>query len=456
LLLAASMLTTACGARWSSSQRAAVLRSRGDGPAAANGAASGPGVTSASGQPVVGGESAGSSATTPAAGDATTPGQRVADGATGVPGPRPCTAPSSAPGVTSAAINVGAIATISGPVPGLAQSSQAGASAYVAYRNSVGGVCGRRIVLKSADDGFEQTRFRAIIQDMAKSTFGLISTFAGGDGGGVDIATNAHLPVTASALSDQFQDAPTVFDINPPPKDPHAPIAKYKYLYEHGVRTAAIGTIAQAASLAQMNLQQAQLEASGIKVVLRQELPLSTLSFDAPARAVANSKADYFLWLAAGSLNSNMAKSIKDTGYKLKYFDVLTAYGSSFIDMAGSASDGVISGSRALPSEDGGSNRELDTFLSWMARTAPGIAPDPFAVDAWASSKAFFDNLEALHGPITRDGLIAQLKTVTNYDAGGMYGPINLGQKVSNSWYVLMQVVGRKWQRLAPAQGFIC
>ena len=379
-----------------------------------------------------------------------------AGGGSDVSGPRPCAAPSEAPGVTDDTIDVGAIATVSGPVPGLAEGSLAAARAHVAYRNSLGGVCGRRIVLRTGDDGFENARFRSIITDMSKSTLGLINTFAGGDGGGVDIATAENLPVAAAAMTDQWQNAPTVFDINPPPANANAPIGKYRYLYDQGVRTAAVSTIAAAASLAQMDLQQAQMEASGIKVVLRQELPLSTLSFDAPARAVANSKADYFLFLAAGTLNTNMARSLKDAGYKPKFSDFLTAYGSDFIESAGDASEGVTSWSRALPAEERGGNAELDAFLEWLERTAPAVPPEPFAVDAWVSSKAFFDNLERIPGPITRDALIAQLKTVTDYDAGGFYGRINLGGKVSNSCYVAMKVVNGKWQRLVPAQGFIC
>ncbi len=399
----------------------------------------------------------------PAVGAPTSGGAPVGGSATGGPvaptgsgGPKPCEAASTAPGVTADTINVGAIATLSGPVPGLAGATLAAARSYVAYRNSLGGVCGRKIVLKTGDDGFENTRFRSILQDMVKSTLGMSSSFAGGDGGGVDVATAAHYPATSSAMTDQWQDAPTVFDINPLPKDPHASIAKYRYAYAQGARTASVVTIAQAQSLAQMNLQQAQMEAAGLKVVNRQELPLSTLSYDAAARSVANSKADYFLFLAAGNLNVSMTKSLRATGYTPRFVDMLTAYGSDFIQAAGSASEGVVSWSRALPAEERSSNRELATFLDWMGRIAPGVAPDPFAVDAWASSKAFFDSLEALPGPISRDALIAQLKTMTSYDAGGFFGPINLGQKVSNSCYVAMQVVHGRWQRLAPAQGFLC
>ena len=76
-------------------------------------------------------------------------------------GPSPCSAPSDAPGVTDDEITLGTISSLSGPVPGLGASALAAAQAYVAYRNSTGGVCGRQLVLRTADDGTDNGRHRA-------------------------------------------------------------------------------------------------------------------------------------------------------------------------------------------------------------------------------------------------------------------------------------------------------
>ena len=81
---------------------------------------------------------------------------------------------------------------------------------------------------------------------------------------------------------------------------------------------------------------------------------------------------------------------------------------------------------------------------------------DYFAADAWAASKAFFDSVKALPGPISRDALLAQLRGTGTYDADGFFGPIQLGKKLSNGCYVLMQVVDAKWKRITPDRGFIC
>ena len=49
---------------------------------------------------------------------------------------------------------MGNVSILSGPVPGLFQGAPNGADAFFAYQNSLGGVNGRKIVLKSSDDAF--------------------------------------------------------------------------------------------------------------------------------------------------------------------------------------------------------------------------------------------------------------------------------------------------------------
>jgi ABC-type branched-subunit amino acid transport system substrate-binding protein len=459
-LLAALLATSACGARWSDDERAAVLaRNSGGGAAAAgddggSGAADGvtgstvPGSTSGGTTGGTGGGTGGG--TTGGAGGGT-------DGATAGPsGPKPCAAASDAPGVTDDTINVGHISSVSGPVPGLGESTVAASRAYVAYRNATGGICGRQVVLKTADDGAENARYRAAVSELGPQVLGFAGGLGAGDGGSVDVVKAQQIPIVATPTQDSFQALPTVFDTNPPFANVHAKIGKMQYLWDQGVRTAALVYIDQPQVKSQVEQQRAQMEAVGIRVVYENAVPLSTLSYDAAARGVANSKADYLFYPAAGNLNASMARSMKDSGYQPKFAEYLTADGSNFIELAGDAAEGAVSWTRALPVEEAGSNAELDTFLEWMGRAAPGVPADAFAADAWAGSKAFFDAIEALPGPISRDALLAQLRSVETFDAGGFFGPIQLGKKLSNACAILMKVVSGKWQRVTPARGFLC
>ncbi|MCU1488168.1 MAG: hypothetical protein JWN67_4914, partial [Actinomycetia bacterium] len=382
-------------------------------------------------------------------------------GATGTAAPaatgtKPCNVPTAAPGVTAKEITIGDVSTLSGPVPGLGRSSQAAAQAYVAFRNSTGGVCGRKLVLKTADDGADNGRFRSLMSELGSKVLGFAGGVGAGDAGGADVVTANKIPVVTTPISDGFQNAPTVFDINPPFANPNALIGKYRYLKEHGANKAALVYIAVDQTRSEARKQKAQMVAAGIQIVHEQEIPLSTLSFDSTARGVANSGADYLFFISEAGQSASLAKSMADTGYKLEFQEYLTTYGSNFIELAGAAGEGTSNWIRTLPVEEAASSPEAANFVRWMHQVAPGVPTDVFAADSWSGIKAFVDGLEALPGPITRDALINQLRTVHRYDAGGLLGPVDLGGKRSNGCFIGMQVVGGRWKRLAPAKGFLC
>ena len=454
-------LTAGCGARWSDAQRADVVaraRSGGGGSSGTTSSAAGSTTSSSAGQTsgVTGADGGGSTNAAGVGGtNAATGGADPA--AASAAGPSPCTAHSEAPGVTDSTITVGNISSLSGPIPGLGASAVGATRAYVAYLNANGGVCGRQVELKSADDGTDNGTFRSVLTQMAPTVLGLVGQDGGGDAGGADIVEQQQIPVVTTAFSTQFQDVSTVFDINPPFKDTSRSIGKYRWLHDQGVQTAALVYVAVDQSRDQIELTEKPLmQAAGIQIVSEQPLPLSTLNYDSAARTVANSGADYLLFLGGYEQNAGMATSMQGTGYHLKFADYFTTYGTNFIDQAGSAAEGAISFAFALPVEDGGQNPEQAKFLEWMGQVSPDVALDVFADEAWASSKAFFDALTQLDGPITRDALVQKLRTFTAYDADGFYGKINLGGKDNFGCYVGMQVVDGAWRRLVPADGFLC
>ncbi len=328
----------------------------------------------------------------------------------------------------------------------------------MAYRNATGGICGRKLVLKEADDGTDNGQYRSIITEMSNSVFGVAGGFALGDVGGVDVIRQTRIPVVNGPGQQASADLPTVFDMNPKYENENAVIGKYKFLHDHGATKASVTYLAVDQSRFEAQLQERLMKAAGIQIVQVQELPLSTLSYDAPARAVANSGADYLFFIGTVDSNQSMARSMQDTGYKgLKWPEYFVyTYGTNFIQATGSASEGAITWLRSLPIEEANSNKELAAFVQWMNRASPSFDKDAFAEDSWAGAKAFLDNLEALKGPITREAFVAQMNSVDTFDAGGMFGPIRLGKELTNGCFVGMQVKNGKWQRLVPDSGFIC
>jgi ABC-type branched-subunit amino acid transport system substrate-binding protein len=444
--VAAVLVASGCGARWSDAQEHEVLARRA--PVTRPAAASSSSAGAAAAAPVAG--VVGPAATAPGA----TPTSGVATAAAGAV---PCAARSTAPGVAGGRLTVGAISSLSGPVPGLGASSGAAVRAYVAYRNSTGGVCGRKIVLKEADDGTDNGRYRSVLASMAPDVLGLVGGFALGDVGGVDVVEQAALPVVNVPSGDAVTALPTAFDLNPPYQDLHAVIGKYRFLRSQGASKAILVYLAVDQSRAEANIQRSLMEAAGIRVVGVKELPVATLSYDSAARSVANSGADYLFFIGDARANASMAQAMADAGAKPKVAEYFSfAYATPFAELAGAAAEGATTWLRTLPNEDAGSNPELATYLRWMRQVAPDDVTDVFAADAWAAAKAFFDALQGLPGPITREALVAKLRSVDTYDAAGMMGPIRLGAERTRGCVVGMQVEAGRWRRLAPATGFLC
>jgi hypothetical protein len=149
---------------------------------------------------------------------------------------------------------------------------------------------------------------------------------------------------------------------------------------------------------------------------------------------------------------------VHNTGYKWLFKEFsYTTYGTKFIDIAGpEAAEGASSWLRSLPTEEASTNPAMGAYVEWMNRVAPGLPQDLFSIDSYVSAKVFFETLEALPGPISRESFVKQMESIQSYDAGGMFGPILLGREQSRGCEVGMIVKDGKWHRMAPASGFLC
>lgn len=445
-----------CGARWSGDQEAqlaAIERGSGSGSRAASGpsAAEGNGFDDAG---VI--DDPGASGSTDGGTTGGVPGgPSSAAGGQAASGPKPCAAPSNAPGVTDKTLTLGTINSISGPSPGLGASSLAAARAYVGYRNSIGGVCGRQIVLKDGDDGVDNARYRALVTEFEATTIALVSGNACGSDGGAEVVEAKKYPVVGLACGTKLPSVPTFYSMSPRDIE-NTPVAYYKFLAAQGVKKAAVVYVSAGPAIFEARQKMGLLRASGIEVVLDLPIPLTTLSYDSTARSVANSGADYLVFVHASAPSAAMAKAMADTGHKLKFGEYLIAYGSNFAELAGSAGEGAVTWITWLPREDGGTVPEQKLFLQWMQRTSPDAFQDTFANNSWAAARLLLDTLEGLPGPISRQALLAKLDGTHSYDAEGLIAPVDVGAHHDSGCKIGMVVRGGKWQRLAPSNGFLC
>ena len=98
-------------------------------------------------------------------------------------------------GVTPTQITVGNVSTLTGPIPGLFAGGPAGTDAYFQYINSQGGVNGRKLVLKTGDDGLNCNQYLTQVQALAPSVFGFVGSWSDFDNCGANYFTaNPTIP----------------------------------------------------------------------------------------------------------------------------------------------------------------------------------------------------------------------------------------------------------------------
>jgi branched-chain amino acid transport system substrate-binding protein len=123
------------------------------------------------------------------------------------------------PGVTPTTILLGQSAALTGPSSQLGTEMREGAQAYFDYVNSKGGVNGRKIILKSLDDGYEPERAAANTKELIQgegvfALFGYVGTATSNASMPLVVKENIPFfaPMTgAQSLRSPFQ--PNIFNI---------------------------------------------------------------------------------------------------------------------------------------------------------------------------------------------------------------------------------------------------
>ncbi|HEX6395174.1 MAG TPA: ABC transporter substrate-binding protein [Acidimicrobiales bacterium] len=482
VLAAVCLLAAGCGARLSKAQIEALNQAGTGVGAGASGNAG-----SASGSSGTGGSGTASGSTASGSGGASTGGAGSAagggsSGGTGAvaagggggggasggltaAGGKVCTASAQShdPGVSASEIDVGNVSTLTGPVPGLFLGAQRGTQAFAAYINSVGGVCGRKMVVKSADDNLDASQNATATQSLAGQVLAFVGSFSVDDQGGASVMQQNGIPDIGEALSPQRFNLPNNFSPQPEPVGWNiAPYVYFKQKYPDAASHMAYFTennaTAQQTGLAEV----AGLKSIGYQFVYSEEgIEPTQTNFDTEARNMQSHGVKGIVFQATASVYADMAKSLYNIGYlsSIQLADWgAPAYDPSFIAQAGPAANGaILEQSEAMYSgEDAASVPEVGLFDKWY-QALYHSAPDIFAVYGWLSGMLFVQGINAGGAP-TRAALQSGLSTITQFTGGGIVATDNPAKKTPAYCYIIIDVVNGKFVRdpADPPTGFDC
>ncbi len=379
------------------------------------------------------------------------------------PGGRMCPAgaPGSGPGVTASTVTVGNIATINGPVPGLFAGARYGTEAVAAYINSMGGLCGRKVVVDSADDQFDQATDQNEAATMADNVMAFVGSFSLQDGGIPAGAPN--VPDIGETLSAARANSPENF--SPQPNPPGYITGPYVYLKSLPQYAAA----SQHMALLVENTPQTAAEGQYLENALKSvgyhfvftdtTLQPTDPTFNGDVQKMKAAGVTGVVFEATGTIIGQLANAMYQAGMKIVLGNYCaSAYDPAYIKNAGPGTAGtILEQTLALyDGEDAASVPMVATLDQWYSRVNPGQVPDLYATYAWLSGLLFAQAVNE-GGALTRTALKAGLDQITNFTGDGLAAPANPVAKTPPNCWLLIDVKDGHFVRdpSTPA-GFKC
>ena len=373
----------------------------------------------------------------------------------------PAGAAGSGPGVTSSTITLGNIATINGPVPGLFAGARYGAEAVAAYINSLGGLCGRQLVIKSADDQFDVATDRNEAQAMSSQVMAFMGSFTLQDSGIPEGAPG--VPDVGGSISAERFDAATNF--SPQPNAPGYTTGPYQFFRSDPKFAAATQHMALLVENTPQTATTGAWMASALKaagyhfVFTDTNLQPTDPTFNGDVQKMKASGVTGVVFQATGTIIGQLANAMYQAGMTVVLGDYCpAAYDPAYISNAGPGVAGtVLEQSLALyDGQDAASIPMVATLDQWYARVNPGQVPDLYATYAWMSGLLLAEGMNA-GGAATRTALMSGLKQITSFNADGLAATSNPAGKVPPSCWLLIDVQNNQFVRdPSTPSGFKC
>lgn len=463
-LAAASLLLAACG---SAVDPQTVALARGvAGPGTVSGPMDGavvdPGAGSASGgeagtDPAAGtvGSASGSGSGSTSAGGPS--GGGAAGGGGGAPDPLgtekgvDCSGLAQDTGLDSNTITIGNATDVSGPVPGLFEESRKATQAFVTYFNSSGAtLCGRDLELVTYDTRTDGAADQQAAARACTEVFALVGSMSAHDSGGAATTEECRLPDVRAITTTAQRTACSICYAAQPAGPTEFQNAVPDFImrnYDGGKKAAMLYLDAGAA--AQSGDSQVRFsEERGMEFVYVQGIDTAEFNYAPYVQAMKERGVETVQFIGANPFFGRMAQAMEQQGFKPRlYLLDPTAYSPQFTE-SGEAVVGTVVFLNFLPFEEASTNQEMQLYLQWLEQVSPGSDPGFFGLFAWSATRLFVQQAAALGGDLSRESLIASMRSVRDWTSNGLHAPQRVGEKRIGDCWRFIQWTGKTWQPL--------
>lgn len=361
-------------------------------------------------------------------------------------------------GVSDTAIKIGTYQDIGGPRQGLFQGNLDAMNAFVAYCDSLGGVNGRKLELDRYDSALSEVR--AQVLKACDGDLAIVGEAAALDGPAAQPGVACGIPdVPAFTAEVAHRGAANV--VQPLPNPPNGiGVNTERYLakkYPDKVKHAAMLYVNVAVGPPVAHQRVEGFQKVGWSFVYQQPIDIAELNWGPKIQAFRANNVGVFEIVSDLTNLVNGLKEIHAQGLTgVLALSDQSGYDRQLLQQAGPAAEGTYVEATTVPFEEAKTSNEMQLFLSWLGKVAPGRAPTALGVQSWSAGLLFATALKSLGSNVTRASLTSALHDIHTWDGHGIHTTSNPGSGQPSPCGLTLQVKKGKFVRVFPAHGFSC
>lgn len=348
-------------------------------------------------------------------------------------------------GVTADTITLGQTTALSGPLGDLGQDVLKGATVYFDALNAKGGVLGRKVVLVARDDAYNVQKTQEFINAMVtdKATFALFGTFGTPNNEAlIPVAQKAGLPVVMPFTGAPSVRAPGlsgVFNLRASYADEADKLVQH--VTTIGFKKIAIAYQNNTFGKEVLAAATASLEQRQLKPVAVAPVENDASNAVAATDALMAAQPDALILGLAGKPTIEVIKAVNKQHKGLQMYALSVLASAANLKTLGP--DGVgVAISQVVPFPSRGSLPIVREYQAAM--TAAGHTDfSHLSLEGYMNAKALTEAMRRAGPKLTRDGLVAALNGMKEYDIGGVVLSFGKGA-ASASRLVELTVVGNR------------
>jgi branched-chain amino acid transport system substrate-binding protein len=348
------------------------------------------------------------------------------------------------PGVTATTILLGQSAAFSGPASELGSEMRAGALAYFQAINAAGGVSGRKIELRSLDDGYEPDRAAAntkkLIDDGVFLLFGYVGTPT--SNASKPIFTAARVPFVGPFTGAESLRNPLnryIFNIRASYFDETDKIVSQLV----GQTLDRIAVFYQNDDYGKAGLAGVEraMQKRNLKIVATGTVERNTVDVTAAVKAIGSVEPQGVVMISAYKSCAAFIEAMRKAGYNPQFMNVSFVGSKALAHESGPAGRGV-GISQVVPFPWNLSARVVKEYQQLLEASTGKQNYSWTSLEGFIAAKVLVEGLRRTGVDLTRERFIAAMEQIRDFDVGGFVVTFTPTDH-SGSKFVELTVIGK-------------